>query len=385
MIRLAHVSTFPPAQCGIGNYSQELVHALARAAGDVEVVVLAEREPGVADTANVRRVWDRRGRWDEELLRAIVQVQPDVVHFQHEQAFFGSDPRFDHLCGALRARGIHPVLTMHSVPLGRKAAALHRRLGAAADRIVVHQRAGMATALAEQGVPAERVAIIAHGTPEWELPDRAAARQRLELPADVPLALFFGFIHTGKRVHTALSAFEQTARALPGARLVVVGRIREDNVFQRIYSRWLQQRLARGVASGRVVFRSGFVPPEHKPAYFAAADLVVLPHVQAYGSASGVLHEAIASRRAFLCTRGDKFAEAVDALARELPEAFPRAGDHAAWVRGFEALLGSPDTRARMSELTVGLGKATSWTASAERHAALYRELAGRDRVRDAS
>jgi glycosyltransferase involved in cell wall biosynthesis len=376
--RVALVSTFPPAQCGIGNYSGELVRALARAAPDVNVVVLAESGPGIEDDSGVVRAWHRRASWTRQILAAVERARPDVVHVQHEEGILGRGPELSALCTELAAHGIRTIVTLHSVADDRRGRIFHRELVSVCDRVIVHQRIGMATVLSAHGVSDDRITVIAHGTPKLELPERAAAREMLQLPQDIPIALFFGFIHTGKRLHTAIAAFERAVREVPDAKLVVVGHMREDNIFQKIYARWLRGQMRAGIASGQIVFRSGFAPVEHKAAYYAAADIVVLPHVQAYGSASGVLHEAIAARRAFVCTRGNKFAEAVDALADQVPEAFPRAGDGAAWTRGLVALLRSEASRERMRQLAATLAESTSWAVSADQHAALYRSLASR-------
>jgi len=375
VMRLALVSTFPPAECGIGNYSHELVTALRREAPDVEVVVIAERDPRATESAEVLRAWHRKETWVPAIAAAVERVRPDVVHVQHEESFLGHDGRMIALLEQLRARGIRSVVTLHTVHGGVLGGAYHRKLARACDRLVVHQRTGNRDTLLAQGVPPERVQLIAHGTPALALPDRATARAQLELPQDVPIALFFGFIHFRKRVHVAIDAFERSLGALGDARFVIAGRLRRSHILDTLYAKRFARSMRAGVAAGRIIYRPGFVPPEHKAAYYAAADVVVMPHVQPYGSASGVLHEALAARRAILCTRGKKFAEAVEALSDEFPDAFPLPDHRASWQRGFESLLGSEARRAALAVCVGTLAEETSWAHSAQRHADLYRSL----------
>lgn len=380
MVRVALVSTFPPAQCGIANYSRELVEALGQRASDVEVTVVAEKSapaPAPADVGpRVLRSWDRREDWVPQISAAIAGLRPDVVHVQHEESILGQDRRIIRLFDALREQGIGTAITLHTVYDGFRGRSFHPRLAAACDRLVVHQERGMASVLAADGVAADKISVIAHGTPALALPERAAARARLDLPADAPLALFFGFIHLRKRVHVAVAAFEAIAERLGGARLVIVGRMRQSSIIDPFYARYLQRVMRKGIEAGRIIYRPGFVSAEDRAAYYAAADLIVLPHDQPYGSASGVLHEALAARRPFICTRGKKFAEAVDALAERVPEAFPAPGDHAAWKRAFEHMFQSPQPRTQLAASLGELAEHTSWGASAESHAALYRGLA---------
>jgi glycosyltransferase involved in cell wall biosynthesis len=363
-VRVALVSTYPPAQCGIGNYSEQLVMALGAQAPDIDVRVLAERGAGDS-TAAVRRVWHRREEWPRELLESIEALAPEVVHVQHEESIFGEDFRLPMLVFALRSRGIRTVVTLHSVYDTRRARAFHDGLRAHGAELVIHQRAG-AESLGSS-------VLIPHGTPPPPALSREAARARLGLPGDGPIVLFFGFIHYSKRVHVALAAFQRAAIA--NSRFVVAGRLRRAYTLDPFYAWWIERRL-RGDA--RVIYRPGFVPVEDKPAYYAAADLVVLPHRQRYGSASGVLHEALAARRPIACSNGLKFAELVERLAPVVPEACPRAGDVAGWQRALECLLGDDTARARSLAVIEQLADETSWANAAAAHATLYRALAVR-------
>jgi glycosyltransferase involved in cell wall biosynthesis len=372
VLSVAIVSTFPPSECGIANYSRELVTALARCAPDLDVHVIAERTARISDQPGVMPAWDRRADWGREALDVIERVRPDIVHVQHEESIFGNR-RLVPFVRALAALRIRSVVTLHTVHAGRRLGALHAELASVCDRLVVHQHTGMASVLEAQGVSRDRIEVIAHGTPVMPLPSRREARELLALPHDVPIALFFGFIHFRKRLHVAVRGFEHAR--VPDARLVIAGRIRTAHAFDHLYATYLRRKLRAGIAGGRIVFRPGFVASELKAAYFAAANVIVLPHDQPYGSASGVLHEALATRRPILCTRGKKFAEAAEAFAADAPELFPPAGNVTAWQRGFEHLLLDPDAQARASELAAGLAERTSWLHSAERHAAMYRAI----------
>jgi glycosyltransferase involved in cell wall biosynthesis len=371
-MRVAIVSNYPPAECGIANYTHQLVTALHERAPDVDVRLVAETLPGEASTAAVRRVWNRATEWPRPILECVEALGPDVVHIQHGISIFGHDPRLPLTVFALRARGIRTLVTLHSVYITRQARAYHRRLARAGATLIVHQHSGGADLLRQHGVPAEQIVVIPHGTPVVAPHARTDARDRLGLPHDVRIILFFGFIYYTKGLHVALSAFDRAN--VPEARFVVAGRLRRHSYLgDALYAWWLERKLTR---NRRVIYRPGFIPVADKSLYYAAADLVVLPHRQSYGSASGVLHEALAARRPIACSRGLKFAELVERLAPVVPDACPRAGDVTGWQRAIERLLGDDTARARSLDAIDALADETSWSRSAEAHAALYRKLA---------
>ncbi len=114
-------------------------------------------------------------------------------------------------------------------------------------------------------------------------PGRAAARERLGLPGDVPVALFLGIVRPYKGVDILLDA---AAQLPPRWRVVVAG------------EPWggLGERLARRAAApdlaGRVHLRLGWVPEAEVPVLLDAADVVVLPYRA--GSQSAVAPMALA-------------------------------------------------------------------------------------------
>src|SRR5262245_13767107 len=108
-MRVALITTYPPAACGIGNYSAQLVRALDAHAPELAVHVLAERIPRPERDPRVRRAWHRRGDWTRDLLETLEALRPDVVHVQHEESIFGQDERLPRLVRALAARGVRSV------------------------------------------------------------------------------------------------------------------------------------------------------------------------------------------------------------------------------------------------------------------------------------
>ena len=112
---------------------------------------------------------------------------------------------------------------------------------------------------------------------------RAEARARLGLPADQPVLLFFGFVRRYKGLRNLIRALAKVREQLP-ARLLVVGEFWED---ERSYSDLVQQL---GLADA-VEFHNTYVPNEELAVYFSAADVVVLPYLEA--TQSGVAQIAL--------------------------------------------------------------------------------------------
>jgi glycosyltransferase involved in cell wall biosynthesis len=353
----------------------------------LSVLVAAERgsDPLTRDRRSVVPCYGRGEDYVEPLLTTLRDGGVDIVHIQHAPDLLGEDRRLPRLCARLRAAGIPSLVTLHTVYgprwqrmlIGRSPTrSFHRALAESTSRIVVHHAAGCADRLVAQGVDRRRIAVIPHGTTAPPARDRAASRKRLDLAEEAIVLTFLGFIWWGKNVQTLVSAFARIATDCPHARLLVAGQASGE----RWYNRWLVRRLRalvrRHQLDDRVIWRDGYVPADEVAEILAASDVMLLPHSQRYGSASGVFHDAIGAGKAVLCARGPKFEDGIRALA-DVPEVILPVRDVAAWASAMRRMVQEPELRARVQTALSDYAAATSWARVAELHAQLYAEVLG--------
>jgi glycosyltransferase involved in cell wall biosynthesis len=275
----------------------------------------------------------------------------DVVHFQWLTV--------QQLDGRLlpEARpGGHPplVLTAHDV-LPREGSArrraAQRRMYEHFDAVVVHTEHGRSRLTQQLGVDERRVHVIPHGA-FAHLADLPAAPP--PFATDKRVVLFFGLLRPYKGLDILLQAW----RGIDDAELWIVGMPRMDIAALR----------SDAPANVRLVPR--FVADAELPAYFARADLVVLPYREI--EQSGVLFTALAFGKPLLVSDVGGFAE----LAARGAAHAVAPGDAAALHDALVGLLANPAALASLGEraLTAAHGE-YGWDAIAARTLALYRIL----------
>jgi glycosyltransferase involved in cell wall biosynthesis len=121
---------------------------------------------------------------------------------------------------------------------------------------------------------------------------QAEARAELGLAPDEPVLLFFGFVRRYKGLRYLIQALALVRKTLP-AKLLVVGEFWED---ERPYRALVQQL---GLEDA-VQFVNDYVPNEEMPRYFSAADVVVMPYLEA--TQSGVAQLAIGFEKPMIST-----------------------------------------------------------------------------------
>jgi glycosyltransferase involved in cell wall biosynthesis len=241
-----------------------------------------------------------------------------------------------------------------------------------ADAWVVHSEATAKELLADRPELGSRVRLVRPGIESGaresdvgpgEAGARLAARRRLSLDADAPLALFAGLIRPYKGLDLLLEAFARVR--VPEARLVVAG-------LPRPSFRGHARRIDRLGLRERVTTDLRYLPQTVMDDYLTAADLVVLPYRDA--SQSAVLGAALDRDRAVVASAAGGLPEMLDGTGEEM---LVPVGDVAALAEAIGRLLGE---RATASEHGRRAGRAArerfSWPQAAAATAELYRELA---------
>ncbi len=384
-MKVCLVSTYPPQKCGIATYTEALAKHLALQPG-LTVSVLSEQGGLEAQEGTVRSlpVFHRSHDWESEILQAARRERAQVVHFQHSPDIFGVDKRLPRLLRTMRAEGIRTVVTLHTVYsrwtglLERKPLVpeFHRALGEAADRIVVHQVRGMADELERQGVPGKKIAVVAHGTgvpdPTARVLDKTKARAQFGLPAQGPVLLYFGFIHVQKNLHTPLMAMALLQKKMPELRMLVAGSIQYPTWYNVGYMAGVDQMIKGMGLSEKVTSVRRYIPMEDVSALYAASDLVLLPYNQGYGSASGMVHNALAAGVPVLCSSSPKFYEVAESLGQDLVVSTHNPW---AWAQRIEQLLASPERNAELKERIRHHTEQTAWATVAGHQHQIYQGL----------
>jgi D-inositol-3-phosphate glycosyltransferase len=200
-------------------------------------------------------------------------------------------------------------------------------------------------------------------------PESPSARPRLGLPGEAPVALFAGRLVPLKNIPLLVEIFASLRAQVPGSRLVVAGEgpLRSDLVARAARA---GLRCATPPDPGDLLL-AGEVPHEAMPAYYAAADLLLLASVNE--SFSLVALEAMACGIPVVAPRVGYLPRLVeDGVTGHLYG----PGDAREGARKAAALLLDPEARRREGAAARERALARhSWDAVAADFAGLYRDL----------
>lgn len=315
-MRIVLIGPYPPYRGGIAHFAVSVRRELAARGHDVWQFTFSRQYPALLfpgktelETTPVPGVvpaprvldsinplsWRRTGQ-------RIRNVSADAVLYSYWHPFFA--PAY----GTIQRRageGRKHIALVHNVyPHERKPldAALSRNFLSHCDGALT-MSASVETDVREL-VPHVAVRRVAHPTYDLfgDAPARSEARERLGLPADAPVGLFFGFIRPYKGLEVLIRALPEIRQHVPDFRLIVAGEFYEP--------RERYERLMREVGvEGAVTLVDSYIPADEVGLYFAASDVVIQPYVSA--TQSGVAQIAWQYERPLIVTDVGGLAEVV--------------------------------------------------------------------------
>ena len=353
-MKICLVTAFPPSRQALNEYGFHIARELSQAE-ELSLTILGddiapdEKElPGYS----VIRCWSFNSlRNPVRLLRAVLQIRPDVVWFNLGFASFGGKPLpafFGVALPALvRAAGFYTHVTLHQLmetvdlkDAGVRFRRVYNTAGYAATQVLLFANSISVLMPAYRSILRKkygRGAVyvrnhgILSGRPEYP------AFERRGNPEHRILA--FGKWGTYKRLEPMLDAFEIIARRVPNAQLIIGG---TDHPKTPGYLESVKQKCWR---HPRIKF-IGYVPEEQIPELFQSTTVTVMPYTSSAGS-SGVAHLACAYGVPMVASDISDFRE----LAEEegLAIDFFKTGDIQSLAKCLIALLQNPEHQAEMA------------------------------------
>ncbi len=307
MTRLVLVGPVAPYRGGIAHFTEALGQALQSRGHQVAALSFRRQYPRwlfpgrqqtepepITPSMPATYTLDPLHPWTWWQAASLLRRQrPDLIVFQYWLPFFA--PAYGAIAIELRRWGIPSVALVHNaLPHERHPldATLSRWfLRRCHARIVLSE--AVAHQLVELGLSVDAQLVHPIDFRYGPVRPRTVARQRLGLPSEAPVLLFFGFVRRYKGLDVLLEAMPMIRAALPEVQLVVAGEFYERLNHYRARIR------ALGLSSC-VHLHDRYIPESEVVWYFSAADLVVQPYLSA--TQSGIVPLAFHFERPVVVT-----------------------------------------------------------------------------------
>ena len=303
--RIAYLSTYPPRECGIANYTKDLIDAT----GELErfkLKVIAINEK------NAIYVYDRRVKWvidrdnPKDYVKAAEYVNSSkiqLVVIQHEFGLYGGD--YGEYIKFFLENVKKPVITtLHTVQpdFDKKAIEVLKYIIKRSESIIVIAHAAI-DMLKNQGLACKKCVVIPHGCPRIEYTDNKSIKESLGLKGRL-VASTFGLISSGKGIEYAIQALPEVIRKEPRIIYLIIGETHPEVRKQEgeKYRNELMRLVIELGLEEHVRFTNRFLTKRELMKYLQATDIFLTPYNSPNQISSGTLTYALGAGKAVVST-----------------------------------------------------------------------------------
>jgi glycosyltransferase involved in cell wall biosynthesis len=287
-LRVCHISTFSPTQCGIATYVEELIRH-QREVSPLRVRMIYPGDRLQSEDLCQIRIPLHEIREYSRATAEINEYRVDVVSLQHEFGIFGGSDGDNVL--ELTDKLEPPVVTTLHTVYARMSAGKERVLRALATHskhLVVLTEESRKVLVLSFGVPETKITVIHHGIPSirFSRPEETALRRTLGTGTVFVSA---GHIKPKKGHDVALRALAKFRQNHPTFKYLIVGSSQPQFDRENCHEALLLGLIAREGLGDNVIRINKYLDRKEFVASIQAADIGLVTYTMAGQNSSGIL------------------------------------------------------------------------------------------------
>jgi glycosyltransferase involved in cell wall biosynthesis len=305
-MKLAYIATYPPRECGIGTFTQNMVDSMVNREGAHEgfVVAMNDHEQSYDYPEEVKLIIRQEHQRDYvEAAKFINLSGADLCVLEHEFGIFGGLHGV-YILPLLHRLEIPLIVTLHTVlksPSYNQKIVLQEICKMAHVIIVMsHKAIDFLTDVYQ--VQKEKIEFVEHGVPDINF-NQLQSKQGFKLESKNVL-LTFGFIGRNKGIETVIKALPGVVAKHPDVLYLVLGKTHPHTLRHsgEEYRNYLM-RLVKSLDLGdHVFFQNEFIDQQSLFKYLSASDIYITPYLNEAQITSGTLSYAVGAGSAVIST-----------------------------------------------------------------------------------
>ncbi len=371
------ITSYPPRECGIATYSQDLAVALNNKFSNSFSISICPLESDTEKheyTDEVKYIFnvDSPGGF----ISLAKQINDDdhirIVMIQHEFGFFEKNKdAFQQFLAELNkplAIVFHTVLPHPNESLKKNV----QRISSCAESIIVMTKSSARILNDDYGVEPAKISVIPHGTHLVPHVDKLFLKRKYNL-ADKKVLSTFGLLSSGKSIETTLNALPDIVKTNPNVLFLIIGKTHPHVLKQEgeKYRSMLEAKVVELHMERYVRFINYFLPLADLLEYLQLTDIYLFTSKDPNQAVSGTFSYAISSGCPIISTPIPHAREILKDDAGIIFD-FENSGQLSKAVTG---LLANEELRKNIGSNGLHRMASTAWENSAIAHAILFEKL----------
>lgn len=374
------LTSYPPRECGIATYSQDLLKALDNKFTNSFSLKVCALENGLTDfdypdevkyifgTNDAAKYVELADTINRDDSIKLVLIQHEFGLFQHT----GEDAFLQFLYGLSKPAVIvfHTVLPRPDGWLKTKV----KHITAACEAVIVMTENAAQILKDEYGTPNEKIVVIAHGTHLVPHLSKEFLKEKYDLTGRKVLSTF-GFLGSGKGILTTLNALPEIVKENPDTTFLVIGKTHPGIIKSEgeKYRTMLEERVAALNLQEHVRFINRYLPLPDLLEYLQLTDIYLFTSNDPNQAVSGTFSYAMSCACPIIST---PIPHAKEVLSEDTGIIID-FGNAEQLATAVNRLMSDESLRKEFSESTLQQIVPTAWENSAIAHALLLQKITG--------
>jgi len=377
--KICFLSNFPPKECGIATFTQDLVSAMDKKFNPrLKSRVVAMNEESSFYNYDNKVIMQMNKDNIEDYIEIAKKINNSrnikVVCIQHEFGIFGGKCG-DYIVPFLETVEKPVLVTFHSVLPNpdevRKR--IVKFIGEKSAGIIVMAKKAIEILRDDYGINENKIHLVYHGIPTVPFQDNYAFKKRLRLDGRIVLSTF-GLLSRGKGIEYVIRALPPLIKKYPNLLYLVVGEthpgIRKQEGEK--YRTELMKEVERLGLKNHIKFYNKYLTLSEIIDYLLASDVYICTNLEKEQIVSGTLSYAMGCGRASIST---PITYAKEVLDNERGVVIDSTKDEESYTRAIDTILSNPELKLRIERNAYSFSRAMTWPNVASRYLSIFNKV----------
>lgn len=369
-LNIAFLSTYPPRECGIATFTQDLVRELKKKQNiKSKIIAITDGDYLYNDDVIFELPqWDKKSY--KEAADRINRSSTQVLVVEHEYGIYGGECG-EYILDLVNSVNKPVVTTLHTVlpDPSKKQKAILKSLCQRSEKIVTMASSSIEILRDVYEVDPDKIEMIHHGVPVFDMPSRENLKKQMHLEGRTIVSTF-GLISPGKGLEYGIEAISRVARKHPDILYLILGQTHP--VIKRQYGETYRKSLEKIVTEENlyknVQFVNKYLTKEEIIRYLTLSDIYLTPYLSKDQAVSGTLAYAVGYGKAIVSTPYI-YAKEMLSDGRGMLSEFKDAISLSDCIN---FLIEHPDGKRKMEQKTLKFGKSMMWNNVADRYTSTF-------------
>ena len=366
---IAFLSTYPPRECGLATFTEDLVNEIDKGSlvrPSVVAVTNTEeyKDPRVAFklSQHDQASYYQTASW--------ANIHADLLVIEHEYGIFGGEWG-EYITLLAKNLKIPFIVTTHTVLLepSPKQRQVLRELGKLSSRVVTMAESSVPILAETYGIEPGKIVFIPHGVPSLLVAPREKLKERHGLKNKQVISSF-GLISPDKGIEYGIEAMAKVVPNFENLVYLILGKT-HPCVKQQMGESYRQSLIDLTEVLGvrdNVQFIDKYLTKEEVVKYLHLSDIYMTPYLSKEQAVSGTLAYAVGCGRVVVSTPY-RYAQEMLGSGRGMLAEFRDSDSLASCIN---LILANPSRKKEMEMKTLAVGQTMTWANVAVRYTRLF-------------